>query len=77
VNNRGLAAHGGSMRLSGHATEVAAVAVLVGTLARGACHLLDAPGAGDAIWTVTLGATVVALAWTVMRSLIHGDLGST
>ena len=44
------------MRLSWHATEIAAVAVLAGTLAGGACHLLDAPDAGDLIWTITLGA---------------------
>jgi heavy metal translocating P-type ATPase len=63
------------MRLSWHTTEIAAVTVLFGTLAGGACHLLDAPDAGDVIWTVTLGATVVVLAWTVVRSLRHGDLG--
>jgi heavy metal translocating P-type ATPase len=63
------------MRLSWHATEFAAAAVLFGTLAGGACHLLDAPDAGDAIWTVTLAATVAVVAWTVARSLIHGDLG--
>ena len=70
-----MAARTGRLRLSWHATEVAAVAVLAGTLAGGACHLLDAPEAGDAIWTVTLGATVAALSWTVLRSLIHGDVG--
>jgi heavy metal translocating P-type ATPase len=58
-----------------HATGVAAAAVLFGTLTGGALHLLDHPDAGDAVWTVTLGATVLALGWTVVRSLVHGDLG--
>jgi heavy metal translocating P-type ATPase len=56
-------------------TLLGAAAALTGTLAGGACHLLDAPDAGDAIWTVTLVATIVPLAWTVVRALAHGDLG--
>ncbi|MBB4664904.1 heavy metal translocating P-type ATPase [Conexibacter arvalis] len=62
-------------RIAPNRTLLAAIAVLLGTLAGGACHLLGAPRAGDAIWTVTLLATIVPLAWTVVRALARGDLG--
>jgi len=62
-------------RIAPDRTLLGAAAALTGTLAGGACHLLDAPTAGDAVWTVTLVATIVPLAWTVLRALAHGDLG--
>lgn len=62
-------------RIAPDRTLLGAIAVLLGTLAGGACHLLGAPGAGDVLWTVTLVATIAPLAWTVARALAHGDLG--
>lgn len=62
-------------RIAADRTLQRAIAVLCGTLAGGACHLLDAPAAGDLLWTATLVATVVPLTWTVVRALAHGDLG--
>ncbi len=59
-------------RIAGNRTLLVAVAVLCGTLAGGACHLLGAPQAGDVLWTATLAATIVPLAWTVVRALAHG-----
>ncbi len=52
-----------------------AVAVVLGAIAGGLCHLLDAPAAGDAVWRVTIVATIVPVAWSVVRALRHGDVG--
>jgi heavy metal translocating P-type ATPase len=62
-------------RIAADRTLLVAVAVLCGTLAGGVSHLLGAPRAGDVLWTGTLAATIVPLAWTVVRALAHGDLG--
>jgi heavy metal translocating P-type ATPase len=62
-------------RIADQRTLIGAAVVLTGTLTGGACHLLGAPHAGDVLWTVTLVATIVPLAWAVARALVHGDLG--
>ncbi len=58
-----------------NSTVLTAAAALAGTLAGGACHLLDAPETGDLLWRVTLVASLIPLTWTVLRSLARGDLG--
>ncbi|MDO8212552.1 heavy metal translocating P-type ATPase [Conexibacter sp. CPCC 206217] len=44
-------------------------------MAGGLCHLANASDAGDALWTVTIAATLVPLTWSVARALLHGDAG--
>jgi heavy metal translocating P-type ATPase len=55
--------------------EWAVAGTLLGALAGGLCHLLGAGGVGDMVWRVTIVATVVPVAWSVVRALRHGDLG--
>jgi heavy metal translocating P-type ATPase len=38
-------------------------------------HLLDRPGAGDAIWAAATAGMLIPLTWSVLRSLARGDVG--
>jgi heavy metal translocating P-type ATPase len=61
-------------RLATPAAARAAIA-LVGAVAGGVCHLTGSPDAGDIIWQVAIVVTVLPLAWSVVRGLLHGDFG--
>jgi heavy metal translocating P-type ATPase len=63
------------LRLRRNARPLVALAALLGTLAGGACHLLGAGPAGDAIWTVTIAGTLIPVSWSVARTLARGDVG--
>ena len=50
---------------------LAFVTVCVG----GILHLVGAAGTGDILWATSLAVMIVPLAWSVMRSLLHRDVG--
>jgi heavy metal translocating P-type ATPase len=61
-------------RLATPAAARAAIA-LAGAIAGGVCHLTGSPDAGDIIWQVAIVVTVLPLAWSVVRGMLHGDFG--
>ena len=52
-----------------------AVGAGAGIVTGAALQALGSPGPGDAAWTVTVAVTLVPLTWSVVRSLLRGDLG--
>jgi heavy metal translocating P-type ATPase len=52
-----------------------ALATLAALAAGGALHLLGAPGAGDAVWAATVAVMLVPLTWSVVRTLMSGNVG--
>ena len=52
-----------------------AVGAGAGIVTGAALHALGSPEAGDAVWAVTVAVTLVPLTWSVVRSLVRGDLG--
>jgi heavy metal translocating P-type ATPase len=55
--------------------RVLAAGVLAAIGLGGLLHLLSEPGAGDAVWAAATAVVLVPLAWSVARSLLHGDVG--
>jgi heavy metal translocating P-type ATPase len=55
--------------------RVLAAGVLAAIAAGGLLHLASEPRAGDAVWGVATAVVLVPLAWSVGRSLLHGDVG--
>ena len=49
----------------------ALIAISVG----GLLHLLDLKPAGDAVWAVSVGVMLVPLTWSVVRTLMRGNVG--
>jgi hypothetical protein len=62
-------------RAAENARPLVAAAALAATVAGGACHLLGAADAGDALWAATIVATLIPVSWSVARALRHGDVG--
>lgn len=52
-----------------------AAGVLAALGVGGLLHVLSAPEAGDAVWAIATAVVLVPLAWSVGRSLLHGDVG--
>ena len=50
---------------------VALASVLTGAL----LHAIGYPTAGDVLWAATVALMLVPLSWSVLRSLLHGDVG--
>ena len=57
------------------ARRLLAAAALAGVLLGGVLHLVGREPAGDAVWAATTAIMLVPLAWSVLRSLLHGDVG--
>ena len=57
------------------AKRLLALVALAGVLLGGALHLVGREPAGDAVWAATTAIMLVPLAWSVLRSLLHGDVG--
>jgi heavy metal translocating P-type ATPase len=55
--------------------RVVAIAALSALAAGGLLHLASQPGAGDAVWAAGIAITLVPLSWSVVRSLLRGDVG--
>jgi heavy metal translocating P-type ATPase len=52
-----------------------AAGVLAALGVGGLLHLLSEPAAGDLVWAVATSVVLLPLAWSVGRSLLHGDIG--
>ncbi len=52
-----------------------AIAALLGVLAGGLLRLVGSPQAGDLLWALSAGSMLVPLGWSVVRSLLRGDVG--
>ena len=52
-----------------------AAGVLAAIGVGGLLHVLSAPDAGNAVWAIATAVVLVPLAWSVGRSLLHGDVG--
>jgi heavy metal translocating P-type ATPase len=52
-----------------------AAGVFVAIGVGGLLHLLSEPRAGDAVWAIATVVVLVPLAWSVGRSVLHGDVG--
>jgi heavy metal translocating P-type ATPase len=52
-----------------------ALAALGSVLAGGLLQLAGQDAAGDVVWAVTVAVMLVPLAWSVLRSLVRGDVG--
>ncbi len=52
-----------------------ALAALLAVLGGGLLHLVGMPEAGNALWAVLVGVMLVPLSWSVLRSLLRGDVG--
>jgi heavy metal translocating P-type ATPase len=52
-----------------------AIGALAGICAGALLHLLSRPAAGDAAWAATTALVLVPLTWSVLRSLLRGDVG--
>jgi heavy metal translocating P-type ATPase len=55
--------------------RLVAIAALSALAAGGALHLAAQPRAGDAVWAAGIAITLVPLTWSVLRSLLRGDVG--
>ncbi len=52
-----------------------ALGALAGIAVGGLLHLVSLPQAGDAVWAASTAIILVPLTWSVLRSLMHGDVG--
>jgi heavy metal translocating P-type ATPase len=52
-----------------------AAGVLVAIGVGGVLHILSEPRAGDVVWAIATAVVLVPLAWSVGRSVLHGDVG--
>jgi heavy metal translocating P-type ATPase len=52
-----------------------ALAALAGVVGGAILHLAGYEPAGDALWAATVAVMLVPLTWSVVRSLLHGDVG--
>lgn len=57
-------------------TRTALAFLALGSVLAGAfLHLIDYEAAGDALWAATVALMLVPLSWSVLRSLLRGDVG--
>ncbi len=54
---------------------VAPIAAATGIVAGGVLYAFAGSGAADVAWAATVAIMLVPLTWSVLRSLLHGDLG--
>ena len=52
-----------------------ALGALTAVLAGGLLHLVGQEPAGDGLWAASVGVMLVPLGWSVLRSLLRGDVG--
>jgi heavy metal translocating P-type ATPase len=52
-----------------------ALGALAAVLGGGLLHLLGQPRAGDSLWAASVVVMLVPLGWSVLRSLLRGDVG--
>ena len=70
----------GTFRSAATALGVSEPYLLVGLImfalaAGGVVHIFEPGDAGDLIWAVAIVLTLIPLTWSVLRSLMHGDVG--
>jgi heavy metal translocating P-type ATPase len=71
----GLAWHGRLAAMWEYGARWLTLFVLAGIVAGGILHLAGEPGVGDAAWAATTAVTLAPLTWSVVRTLLGGNVG--